>query len=98
MKRRDNVHEDLDNKLYNAILLLKTPQECKDFFTDLCTPAELEALGDRWEVAQLLAGNMPYRAISEKTGVSVTTVTRVARSLFHGNNGYKTILERLGVL
>jgi TrpR-related protein YerC/YecD len=65
------------------------------FFEDICTPAEIEALVDRWQVAGLLYRGMPYRAISEKTGVSVATVTRVARFLFNGNSGYKIILERI---
>ncbi len=98
MKRREPVRADLNNELYKAILLLQTPKECKDFFGDLCTPAELEALADRWQVAKMLIDETPYRTISEKAGVSVTTVTRVARCLNYGESGYKRILKRLGLL
>ena len=81
-------------ELFQAILSLRELEECERFFTDLCTPSELEALADRWRVARLIARGMPYREIYEKTGVSTATVTRVARALTHGRSGYRTILER----
>ncbi|HSG63351.1 MAG TPA: YerC/YecD family TrpR-related protein [Gammaproteobacteria bacterium] len=82
-------------QLFDAILTLRTPQECAQFFTDLCTPAELEALTDRWTVVGLLNDGLPYRRIHELTGVSVTTIGRVARFLSAGNGGYTTALKRL---
>jgi len=81
--------------LFEAILSLRTPQECGQFFTDLCTPAELEALVDRWAVVGYLNDGLPYRRIHELTGVSVTTISRVARFLTAGNGGYSTALKRL---
>jgi TrpR-related protein YerC/YecD len=82
--------------LYKAILRLKTAEECRAFFKDLCTPSELEAFADRWRVARMLVAKKPYRTIAEETGVSVTTVTRVARFLNDGNGGYMTVIERSG--
>lgn len=82
--------------LYRAVLALRTETECRQFFEDLCTPAELEALIDRWSVVPLLEQGLPYRRIHDLTGVSVTTIGRVARFLSGGNGGYRTILERLG--
>ncbi len=79
----------------HAISLLKDEQEALAFFTDLCTPAEIEAMRDRWEVVPLLRQGLPYRSINEQTGVSVTTVTRVARSLSLGAGGYNLIADRL---
>ena len=67
--------------LYRAILSLRTEAECEQFFADLCTPAELEALVDRWAVVKYLQDGLPYRKIHELTGVSVTTIGRVARFL-----------------
>src|SRR5690606_4777342 len=67
--------------LYKAILSLRTEAECEQFFSDLCTPAELEALADRWGVVAYLEEGLPYRKIHELTGVSVTTIGRVARFL-----------------
>jgi TrpR-related protein YerC/YecD len=82
--------------LYRAILSLETESECRSFFSDLCTPAELEALVDRWSVVAYIQEGMPYRKIHDLTGVSVTTIGRVARFLSNGNGGYRTALERLG--
>jgi TrpR-related protein YerC/YecD len=83
------------NALYRAVLALESATECRQFFEDLCTPAELEALIDRWSVVPLLQQRLPYRRIHELTGVSVTTIGRVARFLSSGNGGYRTVLERL---
>lgn len=78
-----------------AISHIKNEKEASLFFNDLCTPAELEAMADRWEVVPLLRQGIPYRSIHKQTGVSVTTITRVARSLSMGNGGYQLIAERL---
>ena len=83
------------NALFEAILQLRTAKDCERFFTDLCTPKELEALADRWEVARLLDRKVPYRDIYDRTGVSTATVTRVARALLHGEGGYRMILNKL---
>ena len=82
--------------LCRAILALRSESECSSFLDDLCTPAELEALIDRWSVVPLLQEGLPYRRIHDLTGVSVTTIGRVARFLSGGNGGYRTVLERLG--
>lgn len=84
--------------LYQAFLALETEEECRRFLEDLCTPAELEAFYDRWRVAHLLVQGETYRGIAKQTGSSVTTIGRVARFLNNGNNGYMTIMKRLGVV
>lgn len=81
--------------LYAAILTLENVDECRRFLADLCTPAELEAMVDRWSVVPLLRQGMPYRQIHDRTGVSVTTIGRVARFLSEGNDGYLLAAERL---
>lgn len=85
-----------EEELYRAILSLKSVGECRAFFQDLCTPAELQALKDRWAVAELLGEGLTYRQIHDRTGVSVTTIGRVARCLTYGPGGYATALKRLG--
>lgn len=80
--------------LCEALLRLETPEECRKFLEDLCTPQELHALADRWRVARLLAKGVPYRRIYDQTGVSTATVTRVSRSLTYGAGGYQRALER----
>ena len=84
-----------ETALYEAVLELRDVKECRNFFADLCTPAELQALVDRWSVVEPLANGEPYRAIHDKTGVSVTTIGRVARFLTDGNGGYELVLERV---
>ena len=81
--------------LSEALLSLRSRQEMKLFLEDLCTPAELEAMVDRWRVAQLLEQGYSYRDIREMTEVSVTTVGRVARFLDQGTGGYRLVLDRL---
>jgi TrpR-related protein YerC/YecD len=80
--------------LFNAILALETRPELERFFRDLCTLSELEAMAHRWQVARLLEQGLPYLEISERTGASTTTVTRVAHWLKHGEGGYRLALDR----
>jgi TrpR-related protein YerC/YecD len=82
--------------LSEALLMLETAQEVKQFLEDLCTPAEIEAMVDRWRVAQLLTEGLSYRDIRDMTQVSVTTIGRVARFIDHGTGGYRTALKRTG--
>jgi TrpR-related protein YerC/YecD len=80
--------------LYQAFLTLDTADEVRQFLLDLCTPSELEAIVDRWWTASLLREGRSYRDISEVTGVSVTTIGRVARYLTMGEGGYRLALRR----
>ncbi len=84
-----------EDSLYRAVVSLRDVQECRNFFKDLCTPAELQALVDRWQVVELLEQGLPYRRIHDMTGVSVTTVGRVARFLTDGFGGYRTVFNRI---
>jgi TrpR-related protein YerC/YecD len=84
-----------ERALFAAILTLRTVEECRSFFRDLCTPAELQALADRWAVVGLLQEGVPYREIYRQTGVSVTTIGRVARYLTNGNGGYSLASSRV---
>jgi len=83
-----------ENALFAAVVTLKSVDECRNFFKDLCTPAELQALVDRWQVVECLEQGLPYRKIHDLTGVSVTTIGRVARFLADGFGGYRTAIER----
>jgi TrpR-related protein YerC/YecD len=92
---RANRPAELLHPLLEAMLALKTPNELRCFLDDLCTPAELEAMADRWRVVPLLLKNAPYREIHDLTGVSVTTIGRIARCLAFGAGGYRLAAERL---
>lgn len=82
--------------LVDALLTLKTPEEAEAFLADLCTPAEVRALGERWAVARLLdQGGRSYREIALEAGASPTTVVRVARFLKEmPHQGYRAVLDR----
>lgn len=77
-----------EDSLCRALLTLESLAEMRAFLRDLCTPAELEALTDRWRVVPYILQGVAYREIHERTAVSVTTVGRVARFLQQGNGGY----------
>jgi len=98
-------HHDPEQKIHirtaarsltEALCSLRNPEEVELFLEDLCTPAELEAMVDRWRVAQLLEQGLSYREIRDLTRVSVTTIGRVARYLEMGTGGYRTVLDRFG--
>lgn len=82
--------------LFDAILCLKTPEECYAFFDDLCTVPELKAISQRLSVAKMLNSQRVYSDIVAETGASTATISRVNRSLSYGSDGYKIIFERLG--
>jgi TrpR-related protein YerC/YecD len=84
-----------ERNLCVAVATLRTPDEVRAFFRDLCTPAELQAMADRWSVVDYLKRGLPYREIHSLTGVSVTTIGRVARFLGNGNGGYEVAAQRL---
>ena len=81
--------------LLDALLALRTPAELRAFLDDLCTPAELEAIADRWRVVPLLLKETPYREIHDQTGISVTTIGRIARCLNFGSGGYRLAAGRV---
>lgn len=83
-----------ERSLCEALLSLRSVEEMQAFLRDLCTPAELEAMGDRWRVVPFLLEGVPYRDIHAATGVSITTTGRVARFLTQGNGGYRVAAER----
>ena len=86
---------DQNDLLYQAILALNSLEECRAFFQDLCTVAELRAMAQRLEVAQLLDDGLIYNDILQRTRASSATISRVNRALQYGADGYKTVLPRL---
>ena len=83
-----------ERNLFTAVACLRSADECRAFFRDLCTPAEIQAMADRWAVVDWLMRGVPYREINRLTGVSVTTISRVARCLADGNGGYSLVVRR----
>ncbi len=84
----------LENHLFDAIASIRTAEEAQQFFRDLCTPNEIQAMADRWLVVGEIKKNKSYRQIYDATGVSIATIGRVARSMMFGEGGYSLIFER----
>jgi len=91
-KRPDKAAEEY---FYDAILSLKTREECEAFFEDVCTVNELIAISQRLAVARQLKEGKTYLDIAENTGASTATISRVNRSLNYGKNGYNIVMDRL---
>ena len=83
------------DSLFDAILLLKNREECYSFFEDICTITEIKAMAQRLEVAKMLREKKTYTEISQTTGASTATISRVNRYLNYGADGYSLILNRL---
>lgn len=83
------------DRLFNAILKLSTVDECYNFFDDLCTIKEVQDMAQRLEVAKMLNENISYIKISEKTGASTATISRVNKCLVYGSDGYKLALDKM---
>lgn len=98
MKRRaldpETSDATVEHSLFEALLSLKNADEMGAFLRDLCTPAELEVMVDRWRVVPYLLEGVSYREIHERTAVSITTIGRVARYLNQGNGGYLAAAAR----
>lgn len=86
--------EEMDY-LFEAVLNLKTKEECYRFFDDICTINEAKALEQRLQVARMLKQKKTYQEIAHLTGASTATISRVNRALNYGSDGYNLIFERI---
>ncbi len=91
-RKLKNEHIDC---FFGAVMQLKNIDECYDFFEDLCTVSEIQAMAQRFHVARLLSAGKTYQEISSETGASTATISRINKCLEYGTDGYKTALERL---
>ncbi len=89
------LNEPAVDQLFEAILTLKSVEECYIFFDDLCTVNEIESMSQRLEVARMLRKGQTYSQIEQETGASTATISRVKRCLNYGNDGYILTLDRL---
>ena len=85
--------KEKNDRLYKAILMLETEEECYNFFQDLCTVSELRSMEQRYEVASLLNDGMIYNDILEKTGASSAIISRVSRVLSADDSVLRALLE-----
>ena len=91
------IRTEAVDHLFEAILCLQNKEECYIFFEDVCTINELLSLSQRIEIAKMLMYKRTYLDISEKTGASTATISRVNRFLSYGNGSCDVIFERLGI-
>lgn len=91
----DKIKSQNTDTLFQAILTLKSVEECYAFFDDLCTVPEIKAMSQRFAVAMMLASGEIYADIVERTGASTATISRVNRALHYGSDGYVLTMERL---
>ena len=87
-------NKDVD-ALFEAILSLKTVEECYSFFEDACTIKEIIEIAQRLKAAKMLRNGVNYVEISKETGMSTATISRVNKCLEYGNGGYNIVLDRL---
>ena len=89
----EKFHIGMFDTLFDAVLKLKTKEDCRKFFEDVCTIKELQDVTQRLEVASLLKQGNNYQEVSKKTGASTATICRVNKCLNYGSGGYNIVLE-----
>ena len=82
-------------KLAEAFVCIDNAEECLKFLADLCTVSEVKAMAQRLEVAAMLSDGKVYSDIVSKTGASTATISRVNNALTYGEEGYRTVLQKL---
>ena len=83
------------DELFEAVMCLKTQEECYRFFEDICTANELHAISQRLQVAKMLSEGNTYTDIESKTKASAATISRVNKRLLYGSDGYKLVLDKI---
>lgn len=91
----NSYRDENTDELMRAMLTLRDVDECYRLFEDLCTIAEIREMSKRLLAARMLSENCIYTRITEETGLSTATISRVNRCLKYGEDGYKTVLSRL---
>ena len=92
---KDKLKTPAMDYFFDAVLTLKSREECYNFFEDVCTINELFTISQRRMVAKMLTEGKTYIEIAESTGASTATISRVNRSLTYGNDGYEMIMQRI---
>ncbi|TVQ90003.1 MAG: hypothetical protein EA397_13675 [Deltaproteobacteria bacterium] len=88
----------LPDDLLAVLAELRQPTQIQSVFTDLLTPAEVQAIAERWAIVKLLAEGHSQRAVRDAVGCSVTTVTRGNRHLQYGSGGFHLAFDALSRL
>jgi TrpR-related protein YerC/YecD len=92
---KDDARNSRLEYLFKGILTLSTVEDCYRFFSDLCTPFELQEMSQRMQAAKMLKEGLIYSEIAERTGLSTATISRVNRCLRYNDEGYLKVLDEL---
>ena len=90
------LHHETTDRLFQAILSLRSLEECYEFFEDACTIKEILDVSQRLKAAKMLSSGANYADISRETGMSTATISRVSKCLEYGAGGYRLAIERVG--
>ena len=74
-------HTKSIDRLFDTIVNLKTREECRAYFEDICTIKEIQDMAQRLDTAILLDQGCSYQRIAQEVGVSTATIGRVSRCL-----------------
>lgn len=88
-------HTQSIDRLFDTIVNLKTREECRAYFEDICTIKEIQDMAQRLDTAILLDQGCSYQRIAQEVGVSTATIGRVSRCLNYGSGGYRTAIKRI---
>jgi TrpR-related protein YerC/YecD len=91
----ERLRDEMTDRLFEAILSLKTIEECYMFFEDIATVGEIKALSQRLQVARMIEAGKTYEEIVAETGASTATISRVKKCLYFGADGYRLVLGRM---
>ena len=91
----ENLKDKVLDQFYEAVLSLRSMEECYRFFNDLCTLNEVQLITQRLEIAKLLKEGLTYHKIETEVGTSTATISKVKRSINQGNNSYDFIFDRI---
>ncbi len=86
-------HTQSIDRLFDTIVNLKTREECRAYFEDICTIKEIQDMAQRLDTAILLSQGCSYQKIAQEVGVSTATIGRVSRCLNYGSGGYRAAIK-----
>ncbi len=89
----NKITEEMAEELYRTIARLKSAEDVRQLFEDLCTYKEIEQMAQRVTAAKLLLESNTYAQVIEQTDISSATLSRVSRCIQHGSGGYKKFIK-----
>lgn len=90
-----DLHSEMVDRLFTAILKLETVDDCYRFFEDVCTVKEIKDMAQRLYIAALLDKGMNYQSIAQTVEASSATISRVNKCLVYGSGGYRAVLDKM---